>query len=270
MSRKKISRRKFIAITGISSAVASMMPGSIFAKELRKNPHVSEKEKGLTFLFQGDSITDGNWGQVGSNTRNLTDGNHILGHGYVFAIASRIGADFPNAGFTFHNRGISGNKISDLENRWETDTINLKPDVLSILIGVNDASAVLNNSPDACDVETYEKKYRSLLLQTREANPDIMLVLAPPFIYPVGAQVKQWDFMNRETSVRAEVVRKLAEEFDAVLVDYPDMFARASKIAPVKHWVWDGCHPSAYGHELMAREWIKQASTHLKFLKKYN
>ncbi|MDR1170700.1 MAG: SGNH/GDSL hydrolase family protein [Prevotellaceae bacterium] len=270
MKRERISRRKFIAVTSIAGAVASMTPGSVFAKSLYKADSVSDKEKGLTFLFQGDSITDGNWGQSGSNNRNLMDGNHILGHGYVFAVASRLGADFPAAGFTFHNRGISGNKVSDLENRWETDAVAIKPDVLSILIGVNDAGAVIRNSPDSYDAETFESKYHSLLLRSKEANPDILFVLAPPFIYPVGVHKGQWDLWNREVPLRAEAVRKLAKEFDAVFVDYPDMFARATKSVPVDYWIWDGCHPSIYGHELMAREWIKQVSTRLKFLKKYD
>jgi lysophospholipase L1-like esterase len=257
----------------MAGMAAGMAPGSVFAKGLYENHAIREKEKGQTFLFQGDSITDGNWGvnwgMKWGDTRGL-DGNHFLGHGYVFAIAARLGADFPNAGFTFHNRGISGHKVPDLEKRWETDAIALKPDVLSILVGINDAGAVLRNSPDACDVKTFEEKYRSLLRRSKEANPDILFVLAAPFIYPVGVHKEQWDFWSRETLLRAEVVRKLAGEFDAIFVDYPDMFERASKRAPIEHWTWDGCHPSVYGHELMAREWIKQVSARLKFLKKYN
>jgi lysophospholipase L1-like esterase len=270
MNVAQLSRRKFIAAAGMAGMAASMTPGSLFAKGLYENHPVREKEKGLTFLFQGDSITDGCWGQAGSNKRNLKDGNHILGHGYVFAIAARLGADFPTAGFTFHNRGMSGNTVSDLEKRWESDAIALQPDVLSILVGINDAGAVFRNSPDACDVKTFEEKYRTLLRRSKEANPNILFVLAAPFMYPVGIHLEQWDFWSKETPPRAEAVRRLAAEFDAVFVDYPDMFARASELAPIEYWTWDGCHPSVYGHELMAREWIKQLSTRLEFLKKYN
>ncbi|MDR3218971.1 MAG: SGNH/GDSL hydrolase family protein [Dysgonamonadaceae bacterium] len=252
----KISRRRFIA-TGL---VASVVPGITFAGS--KSSGVSEKEKGLVFLFQGDSITDGNWG------RDL-DGNHFLGHGYVFAIAARLGADFPQAGFTFHNRGISGHKVSDLEKRWDKDTLALKPDVLSILVGINDVNAVFRENPDACDVDVFEEKYRSLLRITKEANPNILLVLGAPFIYPVGVYKEHWDFWSKETSIWANAVEKLANEFDAVFVDYPAMFEKATKLAPIEHWTWDGCHPSVPGHELMAREWIKQVSARLKFLKKY-
>src|SRR5476651_1492719 len=82
-------------------------------------------------LFQGDSITDGNRGRS-------ADPNHILGHGYVFSIASKYGATYPDLDLTFVNRGISGNTVQDLANRWEADTLAIQPDVLSILVGVND------------------------------------------------------------------------------------------------------------------------------------
>jgi lysophospholipase L1-like esterase len=259
-----ISRRRFIA----AGLVASVAPNIAFAGG--KSSGVSEKEKGMVFLFQGDSITDGNWGQNLSKERNLKDGNHIMGHGYPFAIAARLGADFPQAGFIFHNRGMSGHKVSDLEKRWDRDTLALKPDVLSILVGINDAGAVFRKSPDAYGVDVFEEKYRSLLRLTKEARPDILLVLAPPFMYPVGVHKEQWDFWSKEAPDRADVVRKLAKEFDAVLVDYPAMFEKAAKLAPIEYWTWDGCHPSVPAHELMAREWIKQVGARLKFLKRYN
>jgi lysophospholipase L1-like esterase len=224
----------------------------------------------LCFLFQGDSITDGNWGQVGSAERQLTDGNHILGHGYVFAAASRIGADFPQRGFTFHNRGMSGHRVADLEKRWKTDTLDLKPDVLSILVGVNDTGATIENRPDAYGAAVFEKKYRGLLRQCKDANSHIIFVLGLPFAYPVGSIKEKWSLWNKEIALRIKAVRVLAKEFDAVLVDYPEMFAKASESVPIEHWTWDGIHPSVYGHELMAREWIKQTSSRLDFLKKYD
>src|SRR4051812_48620278 len=78
-------------------------------------------------LFQGDSITDGNRGRT-------SDPNHILGHGYQFIIAAKYGAAYAEKELVFLNRGVSGNTVPDLERRWQTDTLDLKPDVLSILI----------------------------------------------------------------------------------------------------------------------------------------
>ena len=86
---------------------------------------------GARILFQGDSITDGNRGRT-------ADPNHILGHGYAFILAAKFGAAFSGAKLEFFNRGVSGNTVLDLEKRWQRDTLDLKPDVLSILIGVND------------------------------------------------------------------------------------------------------------------------------------
>jgi lysophospholipase L1-like esterase len=269
MKRTSISRRRFIATAGLAGFTAGLTPRTALAENPVNSYEIPENRRGLTFLFQGDSITDGNWGLNGSSQRNYTDGNHILGHGYVFAIAARIGADFPRAGFNFHNRGMSGHSVSDLEKRWDTDTLALKPDVLSMLAGINDVAAVFHGLVDAYDAESFENRYRGLLQQCRDANPDMLFVLGTPFIYPVGTYREQWDFWSRETELRAEAVRTLAEEFDAVLVDYPKMFEKAVCSAPVEHWTWDGCHPTVAGHELMAREWIRQVAGKLTFLQQY-
>src|SRR3954465_6595950 len=98
------------------------------------NPHAAKPiaifTPGARILFQGDSITDGNRGRS-------SDPNHILGHGYVFIIAAKYGATLAALNLDFINRGSSGNTVRELQKRWEKDTLELKPDVLSILIGVN-------------------------------------------------------------------------------------------------------------------------------------
>src|SRR5436189_5610224 len=98
---------------------------------LRAAEPIAAFTPGARILFQGDSITDGNRGRD-------ADPNHILGHGYVFIIAAKYGAAFPELNLDFINRGISGNTVLDLEKRWQKDTLDLKPDVWSVLIGVND------------------------------------------------------------------------------------------------------------------------------------
>jgi lysophospholipase L1-like esterase len=269
MSNNNVTRRGFLSGAGLATLAAAIAPRTAFAAEAPANVGVRDNavppaERKLTFLFQGDSITDGGRG------RNQGDLNHHIGHGYVFAIVSRLGADFPGAGFKFYNRGLSGNKVSDLERRWKRDALNLNPNVLSILIGVNDLLANQNKSRDAYDAATFEKKYRAILDKSRAANPNLLLVLAPPFIYKLGFAAPHWAFWEKEIKPRADIVRKIAKDYDAVLVDYPALFERAAKIAPINHWTWDGCHPTVYAHELMAREWIKQVSARLKFLKKYD
>lgn len=243
----------------MTGAAMSLSSATVFAE--RKNT-VPENEQGLRFLFQGDSITDGNRG------RN-EDPNHILGHGYVFAIGSRIGADFPQASFSFYNRGISGNKVPDLEKRWQEDALDLKPDVLSLLVGINDVGAIVSKNPEAKTLAQFESGYRGLLAQCKEQNPDILFVLGLPWVFPVGVRKENFKLWQDETFARSDVVKEIAKDYDAVLVDFPKVFEKAKKEAPIDYWVWDGIHPRVFGHELMAREWIRQVSSRLSFLKDY-
>ncbi|WP_297088032.1 SGNH/GDSL hydrolase family protein [uncultured Draconibacterium sp.] len=256
---KLFSRRNFIKTTGIAGTTSFLLPASVFDNDKITS---REREKGLCFLFQGDSITDGKRG------RN-NDPNHIMGHGYAFSIASRVGADFPQACFTFYNRGVSGNTVPDLQKRWQNDTIDLKPDVLSLLVGINDVGDIINKHPEARDLAEFEKGYRQLLNSAQTANPDIVLVLGIPFVFPVGAREKNWQLWDEETKNRATIVKKLAKEFNAILVDFNEVFEKAQQSAPINYWIWDGIHPTVFGHELMAREWLKQTARKIKCLKKY-
>ncbi len=189
---------------------------------------------GARVLFQGDSITDGNRGRS-------ADPNHILGHGYVFVIAARHGATFPKAAVDFVNRGVSGNTVLDLEKRWEKDTLELKPDVLSVMIGVNDNSK-------GVPLEQYEAVYDKLLAAARAANPSVKFVLCEPFLKPTG------DF-NEGIQKQRKIVDSLAEKYGAALVRFQPVFDAAAKRAPADYWVWDKVHPTYRGHQLMADEW---------------
>ncbi len=245
-----MQRRKFIQFSALGSFVDGLSPSTV-SDQLSTN---------LVFLFQGDSITDGNRG------RSL-DPNHIMGHGYVYSIASRIGADFPENGFTFYNRGISGNTISDLKKRWQTDTLDLKPDVLSILIGINDANAQIDNPIEATSIEQFEIIYRELLNDALQLNPNILFVFNLPFVYP-GSRVKdKLAIWEEDILKRQAVIRNLATTYNCILVDYNPMFAKVMKKTPIEYWIWDGIHPTVFAHELMARLWIKEVSAKLKFLK---
>lgn len=259
MSNNLNSRRGFVKKLALTGLVTLSLPElNIFANTSIDTPK-SNDGNGLIFLFQGDSITDGNRG------RN-TDPNHIMGHGYAFSIASRLGADFPEKKLTFYNRGISGNKVTDLADRWQKDTLDLKPDVLSILIGINDTSSVVFSHPDPVTTEKYEEVYRSLLSQTKAQFPEILFVLCNPFILPVGKVKENWDAYKTELAKRQSAVLKLVKEFDAVLVDFQQVFDQACKRADADYWMWDGVHPTVAGHELMVREWIKQVGKRLKFV----
>lgn len=254
MTTTDSSRRAFIKLASLAClAFTGLSTSGANTKSKPEKP----QNKNLRFLFQGDSITDGNRG------RN-DDPNHILGHGYCFAVSSRIGADFPESGFQFINRGISGNMVGDLEKRWQTDTLDLRPDVLSLLVGINDVNTVINSKEDASNIKAFEAVYRKLLSLCLEQNPDLLIVLGLPFFFASGWRKDQFVKWNPLTLERAAIVKRIAVDFDAILVDYPKLFEDAQQRAPIDYWIWDGVHPTVFGHELMAREWIKQVSRRLK------
>jgi lysophospholipase L1-like esterase len=201
--------------------------------------------EGDRILFQGDSITDGNRG------RNA-DPNHILGHGYVFVVSAQYGAMLPERHLTFMNRGISGNKVSDLAQRWQADTIALKPNLLSIMIGVNDLNAAPPVRP-----EIFEQQYDQLLADTVKALPEVRLVLCEPFGLPVGKKKDGWEAYRAELEKRQAVVAKLGDKYKCPVVHLQKVFDDACKRAPADYWIWDGIHPTYSGHQLVADEWVK-------------
>lgn len=216
--------------------------------------------RNFTFLFQGDSITDGN------RSRN-NDWNHVMGHGYAYLIASRLWYDHPAKNFHFFNRGISGNKVSDLAARWQTDTLDIKPDVLSILVGVNDLNSLYNKEESHPVTATeYEAGYRALLQRTREQLPSTRLVLCEPFLLPVGKVKDNWQAWSSEMDRRQAIVRQLAGEMGAIFVPLQEQFNKACAKAPANYWIWDGIHPMPAGHELMARQWLHVVGKELHFI----
>ena len=251
------SRRDFIKQASLIGAAAVAAPTMLNAFPLSAD---DGKGENYTFLFQGDSITDGN------RTRNL-DWNHVLGHGYAYLIAAKLWFEKPEKKFHFFNRGVSGNKVTDLVQRWQDDTIAIKPDLLSILIGVNDTTSTVKGNTNF-SIASYEENYRALLLQTKQQLPNVQLVIMEPFISSVGNVKAKWDDYYREITGRQAVANKLAGEFDAIFVPLQDEFNKiTTKYPPNEYWVWDGVHPMPNGHELMAREWIKHVSKKIKFIK---
>lgn len=247
------SRRDFIKKTGIASFGVNAFSIPFFEENFNKK----DNKKGLTILFQGDSITDGN------RTRN-NDWNHVLGHGYQFIIASKLWYENPKSNLMFYNRGISGNRVTDLENRWQKDAIDLKPEVLSILIGVNDTASVVNNQNQQ-SIETFEKSYRNILEKTKTDLPNVELVLCEPFILKLGHVEKNTEIWEPEIQKRQEITKKLATEFNAIFIPFQQLFIDACKKAEAKFWIWDGIHPMPAGHELMARQWLKEVGKKIKF-----
>jgi lysophospholipase L1-like esterase len=198
-------------------------------------------------LFQGDSITDGGRAKTG------TDQNHIMGQDYAYIIAAQVGADIPERNLHFINRGVSGERVVDLAARWRDDALSLKPNILSILIGINDQFG----SRGPLTAEEYETAYDKLLAETVAALPNTKIVLGEPFLLPVGKHVANYTEELAELKKRQASVNKLAAKYHLPVVHYQQAFDDAQSHAPAAYWCWDGIHPTYAGHGLMAREWIR-------------
>lgn len=218
-------------------------------------------------VFIGDSITDGNWGNVynykkTSAERSQTDMNHIYGHSYVMLIASDIQSSRPRSGYSFFNRGFSGHKLCDLAARWQEDVLDLHPDILSVLVGTNDIHAWLDDGGgEDFDFGAWKDGYGRLLQQVRDQNPSVRLVLCTPFVARQGslAESPTYDMRERLTRRMAAVVRELCVEYDAVCIPFDTLFDKLIPKQPApSYWIWDGIHPTPAGHRRMADLWKKK------------
>ncbi|MDU0199708.1 MULTISPECIES: SGNH/GDSL hydrolase family protein [Paenibacillus] len=198
--------------------------------------------QGDVVLFQGDSITDAG---------RVRDNGNDLGRGYALMAAAQFSATYPEKQVQFLNRGISGNRVVDLQKRWDQDCLNLKPNLVSIYIGINDTWRRYDRN-DPTSTESFEAGYRDLLTQTAETGAK--LVLIEPFVLPVPEDRKQW---REDLDPKITVVRELAREFDARLVCLDGLFAQASSRAESAFWAPDGVHPSPAGHALIAKAWLQ-------------
>lgn len=205
----------------------------------------------MRILFQGDSITD-----AGRSREYDSD----VGTGYPLLVKAKLGLESPEL-YEFLNRGISGNRIVDLYARMKTDIINLKPDVMSILIGVNDVWHELSDNPNGVDADKYFKIYSMLIEEVKAALPDIKIMILEPFVLKEYKTEPNWDYFNGEVKLRAEMAKRIAEKFDLPFIPLQAGFDELSKIAPCGYWLGDGVHPQAAGHQYIADEWIKAFKT---------
>jgi lysophospholipase L1-like esterase len=206
---------------------------------------------GNTILFQGDSITD-----AGRKKDESTENSQpALGKGYAWLAASQLLVDRPDDRLKIYNRGISGNKVYQLAERWQADCLDLKPDVLSILIGVNDFWHKHKHGYEGT-LEKYESDYHALVKRTKTALPKVKLVICEPFVLKVGAVDDSW--FPAFDGYRA-AARRVAEAAEARFAPFQSMFDVAAKIAPPERWAADGVHPSDDGSALMAHWWLKTA-----------
>ena len=204
----------------------------------------------MKILFQGDSITDAG---------RARDNNESVGAGYPLLVKANLGLEHPGE-YQFVNRGISGNRVVDLYARIRQDMINLKPDYMSILVGVNDVAHEYYHQ-NGVSAEKFEMVYNLLLEEIKQALPNIKLMILEPFVLQGSLSDGGpgcWEYMQKEVPLRAAAAKRVAEKQGAVFVPLQAVFDKANADAPVKNfWLKDGVHPTEAGHELIKREWLK-------------
>lgn len=203
---------------------------------LQPNDHV---------LFYGDSITD-----AGRNREAAPNDPNGWGRGYAFLAASQLSADFADWNLTFSNKGISGNRIYDLEDRLERDVLSLNPTVVSILIAINDTWRRYDSNKESV-IEEFTASYTRVL--ERLTGAGIRVLLLEPFLLPVPEDRATW---RVDLDPKIHAIRDLARQFNTGYLALDGIFATASTKRESAFWLPDGVHPSAAGHALIARHYI--------------
>lgn len=234
-------------------------------------------------LFQGDSITDG--GRV----RGL-DPNHIMGHGYAYNVASYVGYTYAEKQYDIYNRGIGGDGIDAMAARWETDTLEYKPDLLSILIGLKDALDT-NGDIEKAKIASkqFGEKLDALVKSTLAKLPKCKIALLEPFAlalqrvwqyqpvegeaddgfkphYSINPAACAKTYALKDTIVYfQEEVKRVAEENGLIFVPLQDVFDKAVDRVDGCYWLWDGAYPTAAGHCLISDRWLETVQKEISF-----
>lgn len=215
---------------------------------------------GKRIVFWGDSITDALRDKV---TKSDTSGYNLLtGSGYVRLIESALGYDYPMQ-YEVLNKGISGNRIVDLYARIKADMINLQPDVISILIGINDVWHEACNQ-NGVDAAKFEMVYDLIIQEILQALPDVKIMILEPFVLPGSSTIpnevfpNRWEYFLTETRLRQDAARRIAEKYHLTFVPLQAAFEEADrKTKTMGYWLGDGVHPNGAGHELIKRHWLE-------------
>lgn len=204
----------------------------------------------MRILFQGDSITD---------CRRSKDIDFRIGMGYALMCQAELTYENPGK-YEILNRGISGNKLVDLYARLEEDIIKLKPDVLSILIGVNDVGHGFEQGWKISD-EKYFTIYCRLIEEVLAALPDVKIMIMEPFVLKGSLTCEHWDEFKSELLGKAKMAKKVADKYNLTFIPLQEKFDEAEKNGGSDCWMFDGVHPYASGHYLIKNEWIKAFKT---------
>lgn len=244
------NRRSFIKKAALGGLLAVSIPEILSAAMVSEAVKKNKLSSDNIILFQGDSITDS-----GRNKQDNTNNNaRALGSGYPMLAGAALLEKYSTLNLKIYNKGISGNKVFQLAERWDADCLEIKPDILSILIGVNDIWHMLNGQYNGT-VEIYRNDYIALMERTKKALPDIRFIICEPFAVPgVKAVDDKWypEFYGYQ-----KAAREIAEQFGATFIPYQRIYDEAQKKAPGAYWTGDGVHPTLAGAQLMAKAWLE-------------
>lgn len=244
------NRRNFIKNAAIGTLASVSLPQIVSAALKGTNSKKIAFEKDDIILFQGDSITD--WGR--NHAKTVANDTASLGNGYALLTAAQILQHHPDKNLQIFNKGISGNKVFQLLDRWDTDTLALKPSVLSIHIGVNDFWHTLSSGYTGT-IETYIADYHKLIDKTKQALPNVKLIICEPFaVKGVKAVDDKW---YPTFDLFRKAAHDIANEYNAAFVPWQAVTDKALELTPANYWSLDGVHPSLAGEALMAHAWME-------------
>ena len=244
------TRRNFIKSTSIAAVAAISLPQIVSAAVNAAGIKKVSIDKNDVILFQGDSITD--WGR--DHSKPGPNDTPSLGNGYALLAASQLLYKYPEKALKIYNKGISGNKVYQLAERWDTDCLALKPNVLSIHIGVNDFWHTITSGYTGT-IQTYISDYRKLLDRTKQNLPDVKLVICEPFaVKGVRAVDEKW---YPTFDLFRKAAFDIASEYSAAFVPLQTAVDKAIETAPAAYWSIDGVHPTLAGEALMTQTWME-------------
>ncbi|MET6997133.1 SGNH/GDSL hydrolase family protein [Chitinophaga defluvii] len=249
MDKQHSNRRNFLRNVALGSVAALSIPEIVSAAVKGEKGKKHTLKKGDIILFQGDSITDsGRKREEGYNNAG------VLGNGYPYLAAGELLWKHADKDLKIYNKGISGNKVFQLAERWDAECLDIKPNVLSILVGVNDFWHTMSGNYKGT-VQTYRDDFTALLDRTKQKLPEVKLIIGEPFaVKGVKAVDDKWYPAFNEYRVAA---RDIAAKFDAAFIPYQSVFDKAQQVAPGVYWTFDGVHPSLAGAKLMAQAWME-------------
>ena len=247
---KNTSRRDFLrnsSMIGVGTlAIPQIVSAAFTAQQMKKRATISKDD---VVLFQGDSITDS------GRKKDNPDANSAsaLGSGYAMIAASGLLYKNPGKSLKIYNRGISGNKVYQLADRWDKDTLDIKPNVLSILVGVNDFWHTLVNNYKGT-IKTYSDDFTALIDRTKQKLPEVKLIIGEPYaVTGIKAVDEKW---YPAFDDYRKAAREIADKYDAAFIPYQSIYDKAQETAPGVYWTGDGVHPTLAGAHLMAHAWL--------------